>query len=136
MRLLLAVAAALLVAGCQERPIQPTSQRLAWDPDAGAVILTDAITPDALAATAPGTLWFIYNYPAGRPSFVCRQMGAWRGLVEVRVTADSVYHPENAARYEQECSVKWSNRLRIGDVVPTEGRVRLQSVRLTSGFVS
>ena len=73
----------------------------------------------------------LFYYPGDLPPFVCRQEGGWRGLVEVRVTPDSIYHPAGAARFEEDCLVEWSGNFRIDGLAPTEGRVRLESVVLT-----
>ena len=114
--------------GCQNvQHLDPIDSRIAWDSDARDVVLLDAVEPEQLVATAPGTLWLLYYYEDGR-IFTCRQDGDWRGLIEVKVDPDTVYHPADAARYEEPCSVKWSNRLRVDSMEPNEGRVRLEYV--------
>lgn len=129
MRFILAVA--ILLIGCQGHPIEPTHTKVAWDSDGNGVIMADEIPSNLVTATLPGTLWMIYYYPDGLPPFVCRQEGGWRGFIEVRVTPDSIFHPADAERFENAgCLVEWSGNLRIDGLTPTEGRVRLESVKL------
>ena len=121
----------ILLAGCgQDHPVEPTHMRIAWDSDGSPVIVAEGFDPRVIASSTPGTVWMLYYYPNDLPPFVCRQEGGWRGLVEVRVTPDSIYHPAGAERHEEDCRVVWSNHLRVDGLAPTEGRVRLESVRL------
>ncbi len=120
----------IVLAGCQEHPVQSTHMKVAWDSDGDVVAIADVLDPDFIAATLPGTLWMIYYYPDGLPPFVCRQEGGWRGLVEVHITPDSIFHPVDAARFEEDCLVEWRGNFRIDGLKPTEGRVRLEGLHL------
>jgi hypothetical protein len=123
------LAVAVLLVGCQGHPVESIHTKVAWDSDSHPVVM-DGLTPKFMAATVPGTLWTIFYYPDDLPPFVCRQESGWRGLVEVIVTPDSIFHPADAARFEENCRVEWTGNFRIDGLAPTEGRVRLESMHL------